>query len=530
MKIRQFFLVLAVIGMQSTAHQALAQQDPAAPEPPPSVRAAEDVIFDTVRERARSLAEQGYNAGTGATAETLAKLNYDQYRAIRFDPDRAVWRDQTLFEIQPFHPGFIFTSPVKINLVAREGAIRNLPFSTENFIYDKPAEFLTGQQFDLAGFSGFRVHYPMNTAGYKDEVLAFQGASYFRLLSIGQTFGLSARGVAVNTAEASGEEFPHFSEFWLLTPNTGDSEFYIFALLDSPSLTGAFRFLLTPGMPSELKVNAQMFARKDVTKLGIAPLTSMFLHGENSVKRPDDFRPEVHDSDGLLMHTQAGEWIWRALSNPPELRIVGLSDANPRGFGLMQRDDNFDHYQDIGAAYQARPGLWVAPEGDWGPGRVELVEIPTNSETNDNIVAYWVPENPLKKGNSLSINYSLTSVGGDFGAPGLAQVTRTGNSWAALPGSSENLDPRSRRFLVDFTGVAINQLAEDIPLDAEINSSAGKVSDINIIKVPGQRGWRVSFRLDSSDKEVVDLRLYLTLRGKRISEVWNYVWSSKSLN
>lgn len=494
------------------------------------VRQPNEVVFDTVRERARNLALKPYSANSAHLPGELSALTYDAYRAIRFDPAQALWRNEALFEVQPFHPGFIFNAPVKINTVTRDGSIRSLPFTTDSFIYDEPAAQLRNKTFNGVGFSGFRVHYPMNSGDYKDEVMAFQGASYFRLLSIGQTFGISARGIAINTADANGEEFPHFIEHWLLTPRPGETEMYLFALLDSPSLSGALQFLLTPGLPTEVAVKVHLFARQDVGKLGVAPLTSMFLQGENSVQKFDDYRPEIHDSDGLLMHSETGEWVWRALANPPELRIVNLTSANVRGFGLMQRDDNFDHYQDLGAAYHTRPSLWVVPQGDWGAGRIELVEIPTPSETNDNIVAYWIPANPLKKGEEFTISYLLQSVSANFAAPELAKVIRTGNGWADLTGSKSNRAATERRFTVDFNGVAINQLAADMPLDADIQTSAGTVTDVSVNKLPGARGWRVSFQLASDKKEVADMRLYLTLRGKRISEVWNYVWSAKSLD
>lgn len=531
---RHFLLICIIAAIHTTSAQGQEAEtpqldQPVVPQNKVETRTPSEVIFDTVKQKAMRAAGEEFNAPSYDLPKVLSELNYNQYRAIRYNPDKAIWRDKANFEIQAFHPGFIFTSSVKVNTVSAEGSIISQPYQTDNFIFDEAADFLREKQFGNVGFSGFRIHYPLNSGDYKDELLAFQGASYFRLLSSGQTFGLSARGVAIDTAEATGEEFPFFSEFWLLVPKAGDTRMHIFALLDSPSLTGAYRFELIPGLPSELHIDFSLYARKDVGKLGIAPLTSMFLYGENSVRRADDMRPEIHDSDGLIMQTSTDEWIWRALSNPTELRIVGLSDRNPKGFGLLQRDSDFDHYQDIGATYQTRPGLWVSPVGEWGPGHVELVEIPSPSETNDNIVAYWVPSAKLKKGESFSASYVLSSVGSEFGPERLARVTRTGNSWIELPGSRAKISRSVRRFSVDFSAAAIDQLHESTPITADISSSRGDIKEVNVNKIPGDKGWRVSFVLDNTDQRSADMRLYLSLRGERISEVWNYVWSPKSL-
>src|SRR5690606_23556797 len=277
------------------------------------------------------------------------------------------------------------------------------------FIYHGDPVQVPADAISRLGYAGLRVHYPLNKPQYKDEFLVFQGASYFRLVGPGQAYGLSARGLAINTAEASGEEFPAFREFWLIKPAADASRMWFIALLDSPSLTGAYSFELAPGAPTSVRVEARLFPRADITKLGIAPLTSMFFYGENRTRFIDDFRPEVHDSDGLLMQTGAGEWIWRPLANPPELRVTSLQDRNPLGFGLLQRHRNFVTYHDTEAKYVRRASICIEPDGQWGAGRLELVVIPTDSDTNDNIVAYWVPSAPVKAGSDWRFRYKLTT-------------------------------------------------------------------------------------------------------------------------
>src|SRR5690606_22798326 len=338
-----------------------------------------------------------------------------------------------------------------------------------------------------------------------------------------QTYGLSARGLAIDTAMPKGEEFPRFREFWLVRPAPEATTLVIYALLDSPSLTGAYRFRLTPGRESLLDVDALLFARADVARLGLAPLTSMYLYGENQSRRFDDFRPEVHDSDGLLVHTGAGEWIWRPLSNPRGLRVTSLLDDGPRGFGLLQRDRAFEHYLDLESRFERRPSYWIEPRGDaWGKGAVHLVEIPSAEEIHDNIVAFWVPDEPLRAGATRRLSYRLHAPLDPLAeASRLGRVVRTRIGWAAIPGAREKPPRSRRRFAVDFTGGELNSLARAQPLEVKLDVVNGSASDVDVQKLPGRRGWRVSFVLAPEGAQAVDMRLHLELRGQRLPEPWN---------
>jgi glucans biosynthesis protein len=493
-------------------------------------------LFDTIEARAQKLASRPYDPDAAKLPEALAKLSYSQYRAIRFRPAAALWRDESLFEVQLFHPGFLYREPVVINLVEAAGKDdesprggRPLVFDPELFRYDGPAADVADAVTPDLGFAGFRIHFPINAEDYKDEFLVFQGASYFRIVGPGQLYGLSARGLAVDTAESRGEEFPVFREFWLEKPAADAAQLVIHALLDSPSVTGAYRFEVRPGAPTEIGVEARLYARKDVGKLGIAPLTSMFLHGKNSVRFKDDFRPQVHDSDGLLMLTAAGEWIWRPLTNPRHLHVSSLLDEGPLGFGLFQRDRDFSNYADMEARYERRPSLWVIPEGTWGRGRVELVEIPTDSETHDNITAYWVPEQALKAGERRRYRYRLRSVDASVREHQLAQVSQTRIGWAAIPGQS-NPPPRGhRQFIVDFAGGPLAALGSRQPVRAEIEKNRGEISDLDVSMLPDGGGWRASFKLAPDGDQPSDMRLSLHLRDQRLSEVWSYVWHPSAL-
>ena len=491
--------------------------DPVIADPEPNA------LFNAIEARAKSLAQDDFKPIEANIPDELANMNYDQYRSIHFRPEASLWRGESLFEIQLFHPGFLYREPVVLHMASSVGD-PSLKFKQDFFNYVGQAEALAGKAPENIGFAGFRVHYPLNTNEYKDEFLVFQGASYFRLVGPGQVYGLSARGLAIDTAESSGEEFPVFREFWLVKPEPDQTRLVLYALLDSPSVTGAYRFEITPGAPTEMGVEARLFARRDIKKLGIAPLTSMFHHGENTTRFVDDFRPEVHDSDGLLVAAANGEWIWRPLSNQRALRVSSLADENPRGFGLLQRDRDFNHHLDMEADYELRPSLWVMPQGDWGKGRVELVEIPTDSEVNDNIVAYWVPEQAFKAGETRRFSYRLRTFDQHLAEQGGARVLRTRIGWGAVPGQSNPPPHSKRQFVIDFRGGELENLSADVPLEAELQKNSGTITDLMVTRLPDQKTWRVSFKLEPEGNNLVDMRMFIKLRDQRLTEVWSYVW------
>ncbi len=390
------------------------------------VRAADPAqpagAFDgsTVRNMARQLALQPYKAPAGDLPAVLKNLDFDAYRDIRFDPDKALWRGQgRKFTAQFFHRGYIYQDRVDIFDVSGGQAVP-VKYSPDLFSFGKNQPS-TG---DL-GFAGFRIQYPLNRGDTGDEVCAFLGASYFRAVAKGQGYGISARGLAIRTADAGGEEFPVFRSFWLERPGPGAEQLVIHALLDSPSAAAAFRFTIRPGDDTVFDTEAAIYPRTDITQAGLAPLTSMFLFDVNDHNRFDDWRAAVHDSTGLQLRTGHDEAIWRPLTNPRDLQISTFQDTSPRGFGLMQRERAFSDYQDLESRYEKRPSLWVEPIGDWGQGAVELVEIPSDREVNDNMVVFWRPHDPLRAKGEYLLSYRLHW---DWAAPGQvvrAQVMQT---------------------------------------------------------------------------------------------------------
>lgn len=474
--------------------------------------------LETLAEKAKKLAAEPFSGPQDPVPKWLLEITYDQWRDIRFRPDRALWRERKLpFEVQFFHPGLYYDRAVKINVVDAEGS-HPVAFSPSLFDYGKNS-FASQVPQDL-GFAGFRLHYPINRPDYLDEVIVFLGASYFRAVPKNLSFGISARGLAIDTAEPSGEEFPYFRKFWLVRPTSRAKEIAVFALLDSPRLTGAYRFVVYPGVQTVVDVDAKVFLREEVSKLGIAPLTTMFFFGENSVRTVEDYRSEVHDSDGLLLAASTGEWIWRPLDNPKRLRVSAFELPDPKGFGLLQRDRDFDHYQDLEARPEKRPSVWIEPRGEgWGKGRVELVEIPTHRDINDNIVAFWIFEDEPKPNEPFSFSYRMYWYGDDPMRPpgGRALATRRDR------GTFEN----AYRFVVDFGGGRLEAIPGDTVLRGVVTvtsatGGSGEIVDQQVTKNPVTGGWRLTFQVRPAGSEPLELRAFLQLGQEALTETWAY--------
>ena len=483
-----------------------------------ATRAAGAFDFEKVAAKAARLAAEPHRAPRATVPDWLQKISYDQWRDIRLRPDNALWRDTPLFfQAQFFHLGFLYDRPVSL-LVVTDNSVDPIPFSPSKFDYGKN-DFASRVPQDL-GYAGFRIHHPIKTPDYYDEVIVFLGATYFRAVAKDTGFGLSARGLAVDTAEPWGEEFPWFRRFWLVMPGGDAQQIVVYALLDSPRITGAYRFTIVPGEETAVHVDCRLFLRAEIHKLGIAPLTSMYLHGENSTRVFPDFRPEAHDSDGLLLNDAGGEWLWRPLDNPHTLRVNGFQMASPREFGLVQRDRDFDHYQDLETRSDRRPSVAVVPHGDWGRGRVELVEIPTDSDTNDNIVAYWVPERGPKPGEPAAFSYTLYWYADDPGRPPGGRVVATRRDG----GTQKD----AQRFVIDFAGPNLAAIGGEEVLRGAVTvvggQDAAELLDQHVVKNPVTGGWRLTFQVRPKKRDVLELRAFLEVDGQVLTETWSYAF------
>ena len=484
-----------------------------------AARAADEMFdFETLRFRAKMLAAKPFVARPSTVPAALLKLSYDQYRLILFDEEQTHWRrDSVPFQLQFFHPGFVHDRAVQLHEVNGRTATP-IPFSRGLFNYGSLK--LEGALADSTGFAGFRVLGNLGRADHPwDEVVSFVGASYFRALCANAIYGLSARGLAINTTEPDGEEFPVFEEFWIERPAAKAKQLVIYALMNSASVAGAYRFTVSPGAETVMQVKAVVYCRQNPRVLGLAPLTSMFWHGENSASNFGDFRPEVHDSDGLMLSTGAGEWIWRPLSNPKAARVTAFSDDNPRGFGLVQRDRKFESYQDLEADYHQRTSAWIEPVGAWGRGSVRLAELPAPDETHDNIVAFWSPDHLPPPGEPIEFEYKLHWFLEQIHPPaGFAASTRSG--------VSRTHEPELQRFVVDFDGQYLRQQKADPAIEPTVDVGAGaKLAYQTLQKNPYNGTWRLGFGLKPDGRgQPVELRCFLHKQSHVLTETWSYLW------
>lgn len=444
----------------------------------------------------------------------LADLDYDQYRAIHYKPGHALWPDRD-FHVQFFAPGYRFVTPVKINIVDAQG-VHEQHFRRSDFVTGDayPHDVPTG-----LGFAGFRLHYdgydPDHAIAAKNnELIAFLGASYFRAKAADQQFGVSARGLAIDTIAPGPEQFPTFREFWIRKPAADAQSVVVYARLAGKSATGAYQFTITPGKPATVDVRATIFLRHPVHELGIAPFSSMYLYGVGNHRPPVYLRPAVHDSQGLLIRDRHDRWTWRPLANPQTVRQYSFSLDSPKGFGLVQRNRDFFDYQSISMAYQARPSVWVKPRGNWGRGQLRLVEIPSSAEYNDNIALFWTPQ--PQPAPHKPIHFAYRMVWGDA-------VVRQAPGRVTSTLSTRHSRRDSTTFIVDFTGPTLANSSSDARVKPVMQvGDNGKLLHSRLAPL-GAGKYRLQFTVRPVDGKPIQLRAYLTHNGHAITETWDYV-------
>lgn len=478
--------------------------------PPPAPQILDP--FPSVIQKAQKRAGRSYKPAEDLAPDFIRALSEAQWKTIQFNPGLNVWNNKkTPFGLELYHPGFIYDRQVTVNLVDTDKT-ETLAFSPDFFVYGNGNKNLIEKAKQASpGFAGFRITYPLHNTHSSDVIASFLGASYFQGAGKFSNRGVHARALALNTALPDGEEIPYFREFWIVTPRPDDTSVIVCAMLESPNVTGAYRFLITPGTSTVMDVEARIFLRKDAPwpqKVGIGPFTSMFLYSETENGRPGEYRPEVHNSDGLLFSTGETAWNWTPLVNPSRLVINTFPLSNPRGFGLFQRDDNFDHYQDIAARFERKSSVWIEPQGDWGSGRIELIQIPSAEEIHDNIIAFWVPDavvessDTAKQNNALSLAYRLYWMTPGVTPHALGRVTAT-----RLVKIQD-----TARFYIDFESEALKNLPEDFGLTSLVETPENApITGKQLIKNPATGGWRLIFsvklpRLDSVVQSIISAR------------------------
>lgn len=482
--------------------------------------------FDSFSERLKAMAGQPHAPLTVDMPAAFQNLDYDAYRMIQYRGEASKWADSAAgYRLQAFHVGWLYNEPVKVFEI-EAGTARPVDFQPSDFTYYDAAVGEAAATQPFPGVAGMRINYPLNRPEALDELVTFLGASYFRALGRNNIYGASARGLVLNSWIDIPEEFPRFSEFYVEKPTAG-APLIIYAALESPSVTGAYRFAVTPAsdaaQESVMDVTARLFFRTDVKELGVAPLTSMFLYAEANRGGFDDYRPQVHDSNGLLVERESGEVMWRALNNSAWLGNSYLAETNPKAFGLYQRGRDFESYQDAGAHYERRPSIRVEPLGQWGQGMVRLIEIPAKLEADDNIVAYWIPSEPALAGQQREYSYRL--VWGDLNPEantGMAYVAETRAGVGGVSGV-EN-EASLRKFVVDFKGGELDALPAGTPIDVLATVGGGTMRNSVLSRIDANGAWRLVMDVEAEPGATLELKAYLVGLGKKLTETWLYQW------
>lgn len=503
--------VSGVLAAPLAAGVARAQQ-PQQPAPIDLYADGADFSHDALVDLARRLAARGYEAPRGFLPNGFAELPQDVFRSIRSKPDRVVWAGENRgFALELLPGGFIYRSPVRIAIVS-DGKVRMVPDAPDLFDFGRAPVPPADRPFPL---SGFTARAPIDRPEELRDFLTFQGATIFRALARGQIFGSSARGLAIDVGEANGEEFPLFRSLWIERPDPG--RLVVHALLDSRRASGAYRIVIRPGEITVADVELTLFAREPLGHVGVAPMTSMFLFGPNDRAGVDDVRGEVHRADGLQIWNGGGEWIWRPVVNPGDLQVSVFGDRNPKGFGLLQRQRGFQAYNDLNRRYDRMPSVWVQPIGDWGEGQFQLIEIPTDTDINENVVAYWRPKAPIQPGQPFGMAYRMNWCWSPPDREPGAIVTATVTGGAG---------GRRRRFVVDMAGPAVADPGRAPQIRPMVTTSAGRILEVSGRANPEIKGYRVGFILDPGDEDLCELRMVLESDGGRVGETWLYRWTA----
>lgn len=484
--------------------------------------------FDDVARRAEELAQQGYRPPETSLPNELRELSFSEYAQIEYKRDRDVWSGENVpFTLSFIHEGMHYDSSIQLNSIDEQGEVHSFAYNPDDFTYGDLAISDDVKSSDGLGIAGFKINYAINDADRKDEVMVFLGASYFRAVGRGQSYGLSGRGLAVDTGLPSGEEFPRFKEMWVVEPSQQSQYLTIFALLDSPSVTGAYRFVLRPGDDTLVDVQSRLYLRRAVEKLGIAPLTSMYFYGPEQPSSTQHYVPAIHDSNGLLINDTQTGWLWRPLVNPARLMMNRHETPSLRGYGLMQRGHHFSDYQDLEARYDLRPSAWIEPLNNWGPGSVELIQIPTGNETNDNIVSMWVADEMHEPGTPLEFDYRITTTTNESRHfdPELAWVDETRRSRGEVTGDNLVREPDGTlAFVLDFVGPSLAGVGDsaNVSVEASVGDN-GELAASRAVHNPVTNGWRVFVNVKRNNgNQPLDIRAKLMLNGKPVSETWYY--------
>ncbi len=467
--------------------------------------------YEQLQQAALELSRKPYRPQPELPAD-LKDITYDEFRQIGFIDGKELWKEsKSPFRLGFYHKGYVAVDDVSINLL-EDGKQVPVPFSKSYFHYLRDAAKWNIP--DDVGYAGYRVQGRFPGDEQFQEIFTFVGASYFRARASNTVLGTSARGLAINCGLPKPEEFPVFREYWIRKPNPGDKSLTALALLESPSVTGAYQFTMTPAFEKTyIDVEQTLYFRQVPEKVGIAPMSSMWLWGDALPGPKGDHRPEVHDADGLQIHTADGRWIWRALGQQSYPSLVQFKQDRIRGFGLIQRDTNPNHYLDAEAQYDARPGLWIEPKSDWGPGRIELLELDAPHEGIDNIAAWWVPEKAVVIGEPVNFSYRLTYFHGDrpdheAGKAVAHRVKRSADGLIQVE--------------IDFSGPILAKRSAEAPPVPQVVSIRGAVPKVTCTQ-QADDFWTAHLDVKPTGEGPVELTVMLKYGDEELTETWAYL-------
>jgi periplasmic glucans biosynthesis protein len=515
--------------IQAQAPSSLAPQDApytpllpteGSPDPMEEALPQTGIRFDKIRSLAAERAAKPFVERRSELAPYWRELKRADYAKIQFRHTARLWREtKSVFQLEMIHPGRSFTDHLMLSQII-DGEPAEIPWSGDYFNYQDlavPADATTPP-----GYAGFKVFTPLEQADSSDEWITFDGNSFFRAIAPGLEAGVTARGVAINTAVPEGEEFPAFERIWLHQPKEDAKHLNLYALLDGPSVVGAYRFRFLPGRSTVIEVDAELTLRQETKRFGLAPLSTMFWFGELTHPKPLDYRPEVHNSDGLLVHTGDGNAIWNPLDQSATLRHTSFSADKFHGFGLIQRDRQFHNYQDVTTKFHRRPSAYIEPVGKWPAGTVHLLELPTQEPHWDNVVTFWEPKTQPKPGQPIRLGYRIHWLG-DMGVPGLAKVIGTRRSQTNF--KPEEKRPYQAEFVVDFAQLSNPEDDQREVVLAVEATAGGLLLEKNLLRNPETGGWRATFRVQlEPNTESIEVGCRLLANGRIVSERWNYTW------
>ena len=475
----------------------------------------QEINFEYVQKQAELLSKSKYNE----PLKIKNDLTIDEYSQITFNASKALWMNEALlFRLEFFHLGYIYNTPLAVNEFKGLYS-QDIRFTNDLFNFGNLNKDTSDKAKDLEGYAGLKILCQLNRPNQFDELISVLGNEKFRALGRYNIYGLYAAPL-ITIGINNKINLAHYTKFWLGKPESKSDHLTMCAIADSPEATIAFHYEIYPGDDTKVKTKSTIYPRIDTLSVGIAPMSTLYFSGINTLSRYNLYYSQFHYSDNLIISSEKNVFS-QPLENYEQTVVNEVKTKDIKFFGLSQRDRNYDHYQTLFIALHLMPTLWIKPDNDWQKGKVVLVETPANNPNTLNIYAFWVPEEKLHKGKVYSYDYTMhwaiNEPDPDTG-PGCVSSTKVG------------LDGDNICFAIKFTGTMLKKL----PAVANITSlttisSNSKITDIKIQKDPFDNQWIALItaskpvKVDNKQSQV-SLSCTLMYGNKPITETWMYKW------